>query len=79
MLHFKKCRGFIETYLNKKQKYHKAHLVEDLHRFVELYIPQEGGKVLEEINQQLRVHGPTLEDNISPFIQKFTNTFMGIE
>lgn len=40
----------------------REHLVEDLHRFVELYIPQERGQVLEEINQQLCVHGPTLED-----------------
>lgn len=38
------------------------HLVEDLHRFVELDIPQERGQVLKEINQQLCVHGPTLED-----------------
>lgn len=42
-----------------------AHLVENLHRFVELYIPQERGQVLEEINQQLRVHGPTLQDKVS--------------
>lgn len=43
----------------------REHLVEDLHRFVELYIPQEWGQVLEEINQQLCIHGPTLEENIS--------------
>lgn len=42
-----------------------THLVENLHRFVELYIPQERGQVLEEINQQLCVHGPTLEDIMS--------------
>jgi len=39
-----------------------AYLVEDLHRFVELYIPQEGSQVFEQVNQQLRIHGPTLED-----------------
>lgn len=39
-----------------------VYLVENLHRFVELYIPQEGGQVLEQINQQLSIHGPTLED-----------------
>ena len=44
-----------------------AYLVEDLHRFVELYIPQEWGQVLEEINQQLRIHGPTLQDKVSLF------------
>lgn len=38
----------------------RQHLIEDLHRFVELYIPQEWGQVLEEINQQLCIHGPTL-------------------
>lgn len=38
------------------------HLVEDLHRFVKLYIPQERGQVLEEINQQLCIHRPSLED-----------------
>ena len=38
------------------------YLVENLHRFVELYIPQEGGQVLEQVNQQLRIHGPTLEE-----------------
>lgn len=42
----------------------KDHLVEDLHRFVELYVPQERGQILEKINQQLCVHGPTLEDSI---------------
>lgn len=51
-----------------------AHLVEDLHRFVELYIPQERGQVLEEINQQLCVHGPALQEKnkiiISPKIQE---------
>ena len=39
-----------------------AYLVENLHRFVELYIPQEGRQVLEQVNQQLSIHGPTLED-----------------
>lgn len=39
-----------------------VYLVENLHRFVELYIPQEGSQVLEQVNQQLRIHGPTLED-----------------
>lgn len=48
----------------------REHLVEDLHRFVELYIPQKWGQVLEEINQQLCVHGPTLEDKISSLIKK---------
>lgn len=41
------------------------YLVEDLHRFDELYIPQERGEVLKEVDQQLCIHGPTLED-ISP-------------
>lgn len=44
----------------------RQYLVEDLHRFVELYIPQEWRQVLEEINEQLCIHGPTLQDNISP-------------
>ena len=39
-----------------------VYLVENLHRFVELYIPQEGRQVLEQVNQQLSIHGPTLED-----------------
>ena len=39
-----------------------VYLVENLHRFVELYIPQEGGQVLEQVDQQLSIHGPTLED-----------------
>lgn len=47
----------------------KDHLVEDLHRFVELYVPQERGQVLEKINQQLCVHGPTLEDRFRTNIQ----------
>lgn len=49
----------------KITKKRKEHLVEDLHRFVELDIPQERCQVLKEINKQLCVHGPTLEDNIS--------------
>ncbi len=53
------------------------HLVEDLHRFVELYIPQEWGQVLEEIDQQLCVHGPTLEGNISLLDQNPKTTNMG--
>lgn len=55
----------------------RAHLVEDLHRFVELYIPQEWGQVLEEINQQLCVHRPTLQDNISLLDQNSETTNMG--
>jgi len=55
----------------------RAHLVEDLHRFVELYIPQEWGQVLEEIDQQLCVHRPTLEENISPLERNSQTTNMG--
>lgn len=47
----------------------RKYLVEDLHRFVELYIPQEWCQVLEEINEQLCIHGPTLQDNMSPLRQ----------
>lgn len=53
------------------------YLVEDLHRFVELYIPQEWRQVLEEINEQLCVHGPTLQDNISPLHQNPRTANMG--
>lgn len=53
------------------------YLVEDLHRFVELYIPQERRQVLEEINEQLCVHGPTLQDNISPLHQNPRTANMG--
>lgn len=45
-----------------------------MHRFVELYIPQEWRQVLEEINEQLCIHGPTLQDNISPLKQNFKTT-----
>lgn len=45
------------------------YLVEDLHRLVELYIPQEWRQVLEEINEQLCIHGPTLQDDINPLHQ----------
>lgn len=38
------------------------YLVEDLHRFVELYVPQEGSQILKEVDQQLCVHGPTLKE-----------------
>lgn len=41
----------------------RTRLVEDLHRFVELHIPQERGQVLEEVNEQLRVHGPALQSS----------------
>lgn len=49
---------YFGKYIKEKTR---AHLIEDLHRFVELYIPQERGQVLKEIDQQLCVHRPTLE------------------
>lgn len=53
------CRTFYQKNKTRENKY----LVEDLHRFVELDIPQERRQVLEEIDEQLRVHGPTLKDD----------------
>lgn len=51
----------LQKELFKLNSWLKLYLVEDLHRFVELYIPQEGGQILEEVNQQLSIHGPPLE------------------
>lgn len=47
----------------------RTRLVEDLHRFVELHIPQERGQVLEEVNEQLRVHGPALQSSSSSTVR----------
>lgn len=61
-------------------KHHKEHLVEDLHRFVELNIPQERGQVLEEIDEQLGIHGPPLEYDISRLHQKLhMQSFRGVK
>lgn len=60
------CRVCVRQILPKamyKSNNVVIYLIEDLHRFVQLYIPQERCQVLEEINQQLCVHGPTLPDN----------------
>lgn len=60
-----------EPFTKRIKQDKRKYLVEDLHRFVELYIPQERRQVLEEIDEQLRVHGPTLKDDDVECVKDF--------
>lgn len=42
----------------------RSYLIQYLHRFVELHVPQERCQVLEEVNEELCVHGPALQSSI---------------